>query len=173
MAVRFFRTGIGFLGDGLGCAERVDAFRGEHDEYSAILLQALADRLAEAFAEWLHEQVRDAWGYEAKGTHPVSDLIRERYRGIRPAAGYPASPDHSEKRTLFRLLDAENAVGISLTENCAMHPAAAVSGLYFAHPQARYFAADLADRDQLEDYARRKGISVDEAARWLAPNLDD
>ena len=147
-------------------------FRTAHDDYNAILVQALADRLAEAFAERLHERVRKAfWGYAPDEALSSDDLIRERYRGIRPAPGYPAAPDHTEKRTLFELLDAERTAGITLTESYAMHPGAAVSGLYFAHPESRYFGVGKLNRDQVEDYAARKGMSLVEAERWLAPNL--
>ena len=147
------------------------AFEGEHDDYSAILVKALADRLAEAFAEQLHERVRrEYWGYAADERLSSDDLIREHYRGIRPAPGYPAQPDHTEKRALFTLLDAE-ATGLTLTESYAMRPAAAVSGLYFAHPESRYFAVGKIQRDQVEDYAARKGMRVAEVERWLGPNL--
>ncbi len=143
----------------------------EHDDYSAILVKALADRLAEAFAEALHKRVREEWGYGRGENLSNEDLIEERYRGIRPAPGYPACPDHTEKRILFDLLGAEEQTEIRLTENFAMFPAAAVSGWYFAHPQSRYFAVDRIARDQVESYARRKGMSMAEVERWLAPNL--
>ncbi|HSH22238.1 MAG TPA: vitamin B12 dependent-methionine synthase activation domain-containing protein, partial [Candidatus Caenarcaniphilales bacterium] len=144
------------------------------DDYSSIMLAALADRLAEAFAEWLHRQVRcELWGYAPDETLDNAALIAEAYQGIRPAPGYPASPDHTEKRTIFRLLDAERRAGIRLTETMAMLPTAAVSGLYFWHPEARYFGLGRIGRDQLEDYARRKGWSIAEAERWLALNLAD
>ncbi len=147
------------------------AFERDHDDYNAILVKALADRLAEAFAERLHERVRrEFWGYAADEHLSRDDLIRERYRGIRPAPGYPAQPDHTEKRALFTLLDAE-ATGLTLTESYAMHPAAAVSGLYFAHSEARYFAVGKIQKDQVEDYAARKGMRVAEVERWLGPNL--
>jgi 5-methyltetrahydrofolate--homocysteine methyltransferase len=152
-------------------AELVQQFKKENDDYNAIMLEALADRLAEAFAELLHERVRRDWGYGRDERLTKEELIAEEYRGIRPAAGYPSSPDHSEKRTLWQLLDAENAADIRLTENYAMWPAASVSGLYFSHPEARYFAVDLVTNDQVEDYARRKGIPVAEAERWLGANL--
>ena len=148
------------------------AFEREHDDYNAILVKALADRLAEAFAERLHERVRrEYWGYAADEHLSRDDLIRERYRGIRPAPGYPAQPDHTEKPALFALLDAEKAANITLTESYAMRPAAAVSGLYFAHPEARYFAVGKIQRDQVENYAARKGMRVAEVERWLGPNL--
>ena len=131
---------------------------------------ALADRLAEAFAEYLHARVRLEWGYASGEALSNEDLIAERYRGIRPAFGYPACPDHSEKFKLFELLDAESA-GIALTESAAMLPAASVSGLYFAHPEARYFTVGRLGRDQVESYAARKGLAVETVERWLAPNL--
>ena len=159
---------------GHGLDDLVARFEAAHDDYSAILAKALADRLAEAFAEWLHREVRRRlWGYAPDESLEHDDLIAERFQGIRPAPGYPACPDHTEKRTLFRLLDAEMRAGIRLTETCAMQPASSVSGLYFWHPEARYFGLGRIGHDQLADYARRKGMSVDEAARWLAPNLAD
>ena len=136
------------------------------------MLKVLADRLAEAFAERLHERVRrEFWGYAPEEKLGNEQLIREEYRGIRPAPGYPACPDHTEKATLWRLLDVERSAGIALTESYAMYPTAAVSGWYFSHPQSRYLAVGRIDRDQVEDYARRKGMSVEEVERWLAPNL--
>lgn len=156
---------------GFGAAELVQRFKKEQDDYNAIMAEALGDRLAEAFAELLHERARRDWGYGADEHLTKNQLIDEQYRGIRPAAGYPSCPDHSEKQTLWKLLDAEAQTGIRLTESFAMWPAASVSGMYFAHPQARYFAVDLITRDQVESYARRKGISVKEAERWLGPNL--
>jgi 5-methyltetrahydrofolate--homocysteine methyltransferase len=141
------------------------------DDYNSILTKALADRLAEAFAEYLHAQVRREWGFGKDEKLSSEELIAEKYRGIRPAPGYPAQPDHTEKKTLFALLDAELATGITLTEHYAMHPAASVCGLYFAHPESRYFAVDRLTRDQVEDYARRKRMDVTEVERWLAPNL--
>jgi 5-methyltetrahydrofolate--homocysteine methyltransferase len=155
---------------GLGADELANAFQKDLDDYSSIVVKALADRLAEAFAELLHQRVRREWGYGASERLAPEDLIEEKYRGIRPALGYPACPDHTEKRTLFRLLDAP-AVGIELTEHCAMMPAASVSGLYLAHELAHYFSVGKIDRDQVEDYARRKGMTVAEAERWLSPNL--
>ncbi len=155
---------------GLGADELAKSFERELDDYQAILVKALADRLAEAFAEKLHRDARKAWGYEQASADSMDDLVHERYRGIRPAFGYPACPDHSEKRTLMRLLGAD-AIGIELTEHCAMTPAASVSGLYFAHPEARYFNVGRIDRDQVADYARRKALSVAEVERWLGPNL--
>jgi 5-methyltetrahydrofolate--homocysteine methyltransferase len=156
---------------GVGTDELVKRFEAEHDDPSAIMTKALADRLAEAFAELLHERARRDWGYGREERLSREDLIAEKYRGIRPAAGYPSCPDHTEKRTLWQLLDAEAAAGIQLTETFAMWPAASVSGLYFSHPEARYFAVDLITRDQVESYARRKGMAVAEVERWLAPNL--
>jgi 5-methyltetrahydrofolate--homocysteine methyltransferase len=144
-------------------------FEAEHDDYRAILVKALADRLAEACAEYLHERVRrQLWGYEQR-QYTNDELIRERYQGIRPAPGYPACPDHTEKRTIFELLDVENRIGVSLTESCAMTPAASVSGLYFAHPESRYFGVRRIGDDQIVDYAARKGLDIDEVRRWLAP----
>ncbi|HEY8493731.1 MAG TPA: methionine synthase [Myxococcota bacterium] len=155
---------------GIGAEELARRFERENDDYSAILVKALADRLAEALAEWLHARVRREWGYGRDEKLSLEDLIAERYRGIRPAFGYPACPDHTEKRRLFALLDAP-AIGISLSESCAMLPAASVSGLFFAHPDARYFTVGRIGRDQVEDYAARKGMTVAEVERWLAPNL--
>jgi 5-methyltetrahydrofolate--homocysteine methyltransferase len=155
----------------LGSEKKEAQFLAAHDDYSAILFKSLADRLAEAFAEWLHAKVRREWGYgRGEGLAP-EDLIEERYRGIRPAPGYPACPDHTEKRSLFEWLDAGEAAGMTLTESYAMLPAASVSGLYFAHPDCRYFAVDRITREQVEAYARRKGMAVSEVERWLAPNL--
>jgi 5-methyltetrahydrofolate--homocysteine methyltransferase len=143
-----------------------------HDDYASIMVKALADRLAEALAEWLHRKARADWGYGAGETLEIEDLIRERYRGIRPAPGYPACPDHTEKRLLFDLLGGEARVGIALTETFAMRPAASVCGFYFAHPQSRYFALGRIGRDQVQDYHRRKGMDLRAVERWLAPNLD-
>jgi len=151
--------------------ELVRRFEADHDDYSAILTKALSDRLAEAFAERLHKQVREDWGYGRVENLTNEELIRERYRGIRPAPGYPACPDHTEKWTLFELLGVEAATGIRLTENLAMDPPSSICGWYFSHPQSRYFAVDRITRDQVEDYARRKGMKVKEVERWLAPNL--
>jgi 5-methyltetrahydrofolate--homocysteine methyltransferase len=154
---------------GLGVDELAARFTAEHDDYRAIMVKALADRLAEAFAEYLHELVRRSW-YESGPRQSNEELIAERYRGIRPAFGYPACPDHSEKQTLFSLLDARS-IGMNLTESGAMTPTAAVAGLYFAHPQSRYFMVGKIGRDQVEDYARRKGMTAAEVERWLRPNL--
>jgi 5-methyltetrahydrofolate--homocysteine methyltransferase len=155
---------------GIGAQELAAAFERDLDDYHAIIVKALADRLAEAFAEYLHARVRREWGYGAGERLTADDLIAERYRGIRPAFGYPACPDHTEKRKLFELLGADRA-GVSLTESFAMSPAASVSGLYFAHPDARYFTVGRIGADQVEDYARRKGVSAGAVERWLAPNL--
>jgi 5-methyltetrahydrofolate--homocysteine methyltransferase len=157
---------------GLGCQERVMAFKKANDDYSAILLESLADRLAEAFAERLHQRVRkEFWGYAPDERLDNAALIAESYRGIRPAPGYAACPEHTEKQTLWQLLDVERNAGIELTESMAMWPAAAVSGWYFAHPQAQYFVVGRIAKDQVADYARRKGWTLAEAQRWLAPNL--
>jgi 5-methyltetrahydrofolate--homocysteine methyltransferase len=157
---------------GIGADRRVAAFERAHDDYSAIVLKALADRFAEAAAEYLHEQVRKAhWGYAPREDLSGEDLVGEAYRGIRPAPGYPACPDHTEKATLWRLLDVERNAGIRLSEGYAMLPAASVSGWYFAHPQARYFAVGKIGRDQVVDYAQRKGVTVATAERWLGSNL--
>ena len=142
------------------------------DDYNAIMVSALADRLAEAFAERLHHQAREDWGYGAEEHLSPEEMIREKYRGIRPAWGYPACPDHTEKWTEFRLLDAEKNAGMHLTESLAMTPGASVCGVYFAHPEAKYFNVGKIERDQVENYARRKGWSRAEAERWLAPNLN-
>ena len=159
---------------GIGIDAVVRGFEAAHDDYGSIMTKALADRLAEAIAERLHERVRrELWGYAADETLTNDDLIAERYQGVRPAPGYPATPDHLAKAVLFRVLDAEARAGITLTESMAMLPAASVSGLYLWHPDARYFGVGRMGRDQLEDYARRAGMSLEEAARWLAPNLGD
>jgi 5-methyltetrahydrofolate--homocysteine methyltransferase len=154
---------------GLGVDELAARFTAEHDDYRAIMAKALADRLAEAFAEYLHEVARREW-YETGPRLSNEELIGERYRGIRPAFGYPACPDHSEKHKLFDLLEARS-IGMDLTESGAMTPTAAVAGLYFAHPKSRYFMVGKVGRDQVEDYARRKGMTLAEAERWLRPNL--
>ena len=156
---------------GIGLDAVCRRFESDHDDYNSIMAKALADRLAEAFAEWLHREARKAWGYENDATLSNDELIKERYRGIRPAPGYPACPDHTEKRMLFDLLDAEKSTGIHLTETFAMFPAASVSGFYFAHPQAKYFAVGTIEHDQVKDYAARKRMDVAEVERWLAPNL--
>jgi 5-methyltetrahydrofolate--homocysteine methyltransferase len=157
---------------GHGTAERIAKFKAEHDDYSAILLESLADRLAEAFAERLHQRVRtEFWGHAAGESMSNDDLIAERYTGIRPAPGYPACPDHTEKLTLWELLDVEARTGIELTESMAMWPGAAVSGWYFSHPQSQYFVVGRLGRDQVAEYAERKGWTLAEAERWLSPNL--
>src|SRR5690606_27409597 len=157
---------------GIGEDVMAERFEKANDDYSAIMVKALADRLAEAFAEKLHAQVRkELWGYAADENLTNESLIREEYRGIRPAPGYPAQPDHTEKGTLFDLLDARR-IGVRLTESFAMWPGAAVCGLYFSHPQSHYFGVGKIERDQVEDYARRKGWRVEDAERWLAPILN-
>jgi 5-methyltetrahydrofolate--homocysteine methyltransferase len=157
---------------GIGVEDLCRRFDQDHDDYNSIMAKALADRLAEAFAECLHKRVRDEWGYGVRERFTNDDLIRERYRGIRPAPGYPACPDHTEKRLLFDLLQVEKNAGIVLTESFAMWPAASVSGFYFAHPEARYFAVGKVGKDQMEDYARRKGTDLRTIERWLSPNLN-
>jgi len=156
---------------GFGCAELAAEFDAQSDDYNSIMVKALADRLAEAFAENLHQQTRQHWGYGTAETLSNEELIAESYRGIRPAPGYPAQPDHTEKATIWKLLDVEENIGIKLTESYAMMPAASVSGLYFAHPESRYFAVDRITRDQIASYAQRKGMSIQEVERWLAPVL--
>ena len=157
---------------GIGLKELCDGFRAAHDDYNAIMAEALADRLAEAFAECLHKRVRDEWGYGRAESLSIDDLIHEKYRGIRPAAGYPACPDHTEKGSLWRLLDVQSKTGMMITESFAMWPGSSVSGLYFAHPESRYFSLGKIGRDQVVDYAERKGMSVAEVERWLGPNLN-
>jgi len=157
---------------GIGIETKLAEFEAEHDDYQAIMLKALADRLAEALTEWLHKRVRrEVWGYAAAEDLDNEALIAERYQGIRPAMGYPASPDHTEKDLLWELLEVQERTGIWLTESKAMVPTAAVSGLYFSHPEARYFAVGRINRDQVQDYAARKGMDLAEIERWLAPNL--
>jgi 5-methyltetrahydrofolate--homocysteine methyltransferase len=153
---------------GIGAEELAAGFEAENDDYQAIMGKALADRLAESFAEWLHREARRALGYGADEALTNEELVDEKYRGIRPAFGYPACPDHSQKRVLFELLGAEEA-GMKLTESCAMLPAASVSGLYFAHPRARYFNVGRVGRDQVESYAARQGRTLAEVERWLGP----
>ncbi len=171
-------TGLGdFMGafavtTGIGLKELCDSFRARHDDYNAIMAEAIADRLAEAFAECLHKRAREEWGYGCRERLSNEELIHEKYRGIRPAPGYPACPDHTEKGTIWRLLDVEANTGMRITESFAMWPGSSVSGLYFAHPQSRYFQVGKIERDQVEDYAARKGMSVAEAERWLGPNLN-
>ncbi len=157
---------------GIGLRELCDEFRADHDDYGAIMAEAIADRLAEAFAEALHKRVRVEWGYGRAEDLTSEELIHEKYRGIRPAAGYPACPDHTEKGTLWKLLDVERNTGMLLTESYAMWPGSSVSGLYFAHPESRYFSLGKIDRDQVADYHVRKGLTVEEIERWLGPNLN-
>ncbi|MCI0525858.1 MAG: methionine synthase, partial [Nitrospira sp.] len=157
---------------GIGQDVLVAAYERAYDDYSSIMVKALADRLAEALAEWMHEQARKVyWGYAPDEDLSNEALIKEKYQGIRPAPGYPACPDHTEKGTVFELLQVPQNIDLHLTENFAMVPTAAVSGWYFAHPEATYFTVGKIDRDQVEDYAGRKGMSVAEAERWLRPNL--
>jgi 5-methyltetrahydrofolate--homocysteine methyltransferase len=158
---------------GIGADECAARFNRDNDDYSAIMVKILADRLAEAFAELLHVKVRrELWGYAPEENLELEALLHEEYQGIRPAPGYPACPEHSEKETLFNLLDAGKA-GITLTENFAMYPGAAVSGFYFAHPESRYFNVGRINNDQLEDYALRKNMSIKDAKHWLASNLNE
>ena len=163
---------MGFLTAGLGIEKHLETFRSNHDDYNDILLKSLADRLAEAFAEQMHEQVRkEFWGYAGGESFTNAELIAESYQGIRPAPGYPACPDHSEKTILFELLSATPNTGIALTESFAMLPAAAVSGFYLSHPEARYFGVGRIGKDQVTDYAARRQVDIETAERWLAPNL--
>jgi len=158
---------------GIGIEKLVEQYEKDHDDYHSIMVKALADRMAEALAEMLHEKVRkEYWGYGTEEVLSNEELIKEKYRGIRPAPGYPACPDHLEKKTIFKLLNAEENIGVSLTESLAMYPAASVSGYYFAHPESKYFGLGKIGKDQLEDYAQRKGIEVNEAEKWLRPNLN-
>jgi 5-methyltetrahydrofolate--homocysteine methyltransferase len=157
---------------GIGLKELCDSYRAKHDDYNAIMAEAIADRLAEAFAECLHKRVREEWGYGCAEGLSHTDLIQEKYRGIRPAAGYPACPDHTEKGPLWRLLDVQANTGMLITESFAMWPGSSVSGLYFAHPESRYFSLGKIDRDQVTDYSKRKGMSVAEVERWLGQNLN-
>ncbi len=152
---------------GIGLDELVKKFKADNDDYNAIMAEALADRLAEAFAEYLHKRAREEWGFGGEEGLTTDDLIEEKYRGIRPAAGYPACPDHTEKGTLWELLDVESKTGIKLTESFAMWPGSSVSGLYFAHPESKYFAVGKLGRDQLIDYHVRKGMTLTEVERWL------
>jgi len=157
---------------GVGLKELCDSYRSKHDDYNAIMAEALADRLAEAFAECLHKRVREEWGYGCAENLSPEDLIHEKYRGIRPAPGYPACPDHTEKGPLWHLLNVCANTGIQITESFAMWPGSSVSGLYFAHPESRYFALGKIGRDQVADYSERKGMSVSEVERWLGQNLN-
>ncbi len=157
---------------GLEIEKTLEEFKKTHDDYNSIMMKALADRLAEAFAEHLHELVRkEYWGYSKQEKLSNDDLIHQKYRGIRPAPGYPACPEHSEKRALFELLDATKHTGVALTENFAMTPAASVSGFYFSHPEAAYFAVGKMEKDQIEDYAKRKKMKVQDVEKWLSPYL--
>jgi 5-methyltetrahydrofolate--homocysteine methyltransferase len=157
---------------GIGLKKLVERFRAAHDDYNAIMAEAIADRLAEAFAECLHKRVREEWGYGRQENLSSEEILHEKYRGIRPAPGYPACPDHTEKGAIWRLLDAQTKAGIELTESFAMWPGSSVSGFYFAHPKSRYFGLGKIDRDQVEDYARRKAMRVAEVERWLGPSLN-
>ncbi|NUN93614.1 MAG: methionine synthase, partial [Verrucomicrobiae bacterium] len=165
---------IGFFAvtAGHGMEELTALFRGEHDDYRAIMAQALGDRLAEAFAEWIHRQARRDWGFGAAENLSTDDLIHEKYRGIRPAPGYPACPDHTEKPKIFRLLGVTEHAGIRLTESMAMWPASSVCGMIFSHPKAKYFSVGRIGRDQMLDYHRRKGVDLKVAERWLRANLN-
>jgi 5-methyltetrahydrofolate--homocysteine methyltransferase len=157
---------------GIGLDEMVVKFEADHDDYKSIMAKAVADRLAEAFTELMHDKVRrELWGYAKDEKRTMDQLILGQYVGIRPAPGYPACPDHTEKPTLFKLLDATNNTGITLTETYAMFPTAAVCGIYFAHPQSKYFSIGKINKDQVSDYAKRKKITQAEAERWLGPNL--
>jgi 5-methyltetrahydrofolate--homocysteine methyltransferase len=158
---------------GVGEEDVSSHFKLANDDYSAILVKALADRLAEAFAERMHARIRrEFWGYAADETFSPQALLAEPYRGIRPAPGYPAQPDHTEKGTLFELLSAEQHLGMCLTESFAMRPSASICGLYFSHPDSHYFGIGKIERDQVEDYSRRKGWTTEEAEKWLAPILN-
>ena len=157
---------------GFGIEAHMQAFRAQHDDYSAIMLEALCYRFVEALSERMHERVRkEFWGYAAAETLDNDAMIAEQYQGIRPAPGYPACPDHTEKGTLWQLLDVEAQIGMKITESFAMYPAASVSGWYFSHPESRYFGIGRIARDQVEDYAKRKGMTLEQAERWLAPVL--
>jgi 5-methyltetrahydrofolate--homocysteine methyltransferase len=159
---------------GFGVEEKALEFEKNLDDYNSILVKALADRLAEAFAEYLHLQVRtEIWGYAAHENLSNTELIQEAYKGIRPAPGYPACPDHLEKPTIWKLLQVEEAIGVKLTESMAMWPASSVSGYYFANPESKYFGLGKIKPDQVEDYAKRRNISTEEATKWLAPNIAD
>jgi 5-methyltetrahydrofolate--homocysteine methyltransferase len=157
---------------GFGVEALCAHFEKDHDDYNSIMTKALADRLAEAFAECLHKRVREEWGFGKTENLTQEELIREKYRGIRPAAGYPACPDHTEKRILWNLLNVEKNAGIKLTESCAMWPASSVSGLYFAHPESKYFGLGKINRDQVLEYHLRKNMELREVERWLSPNLN-
>jgi 5-methyltetrahydrofolate--homocysteine methyltransferase len=157
---------------GFGTAALAKQFEADHDDYNSIMIKAIADRLAEAFAEYLHKEVRTKhWNYAKHEDLTNAELIKETYKGIRPAPGYPACPDHLEKTTIWKLLDVEENIGVTLTESLAMWPAASVSGYYFGNPEAKYFGLGKITEDQLKDYAKRRHISEDEARKWLNPNL--
>jgi 5-methyltetrahydrofolate--homocysteine methyltransferase len=159
---------------GLNIEKKITEFEEQLDDYNSILLKALADRLAEAAAEYLHEKIRkDYWGFSKDEVFNNTELIKEKYRGIRPAPGYPACPDHTEKETIFKLLNATELTGVSLTESLAMLPAASVSGWYFSHPEAKYFGLGKIKIDQVNNLAKRKGVSEEKMARWLSPNISD
>jgi len=159
---------------GFGVDEKAAEFEKAHDDYNSIMVKALGDRLAEAFAEYLHQKVRkEIWGYAVDENLSNEDLIKEEYRGIRPAPGYPACPDHLEKNTIWKLLDVEAKIGVKLTESLAMWPASSVSGYYFAHPDSKYFGLGKIKEDQVRDYAKRRNISTEEATKWLGPNMAD
>ena len=159
---------------GFGTQELATQFEADHDDYNSIMIKALADRLAEAFAEYLHKEVRTKhWSYAKNENLSNDDLIKESYKGIRPAPGYPACPDHLEKNTIWKLLNVEENIGVKLTESLAMWPAASVSGYYFGNPEARYFGLGKINEDQVKDYAKRRNISTSEATKWLSPNIAD
>src|SRR5690554_308502 len=165
---------IGFFAvtSGIGIEALLAKYEANHDDYNSIMVKALGDRLAEAFAEYMHYKVRtDFWGFAKEENLDNEELIAEKYMGIRPAPGYPACPEHTEKQILFKLLDAEKNAGMKLTESCAMYPASSVSGFYFSHPQSRYFGVGKLQKDQIVDYAQRKGMSIEEIEKWLGPNL--
>jgi 5-methyltetrahydrofolate--homocysteine methyltransferase len=164
--------GVFAVSTGFGVEQICARFEKDHDDYNSIMTKALADRLAEAFAECLHKKAREEWGYGKDENLSNEDLIKERYRGIRPAPGYPACPDHTEKQTIWKLLNIEQNIGIKLTESCAMWPASSVSGWYFAHPESKYFGVGKIGRDQVVEYATRKNMKLEEVERWLAPYLD-
>ena len=159
---------------GFGTQQLAEQFEKDNDDYNAIMIKALADRLAEAFAEYLHKEVRTKhWRYAENESLSNADLIKESYKGIRPAPGYPACPDHLEKSTIWKLLNVEENIGVKLTESLAMWPAASVSGYYFGNPEAKYFGLGKITEDQINDYAKRRNISLEEAIKWLSPNLAD
>jgi len=166
--------GVFCVTTGFGTAKKATEFEEALDDYNAIMIKALADRLAEAFAEYLHKEVRTKhWGYANNETLENDELIKEKYRGIRPAPGYPACPDHLEKETIWELLQVKETIGVTLTDSLAMWPAASVSGYYFAHPEARYFGLGKIKEDQVKDFASRKEIAFAKAEKWLAPNIAD